>query len=36
MAMIEKELEKITNPIVKQKASDYIHDIAKGARDFRF
>ena len=36
MAMIEKELEKITNPIVKQKASDYIHDIAEGARDFRF
>ena len=36
MAMIEKELDKITNPIVKQKASDYIHDIAEGARDFRF
>ena len=36
MAMIEKELEKITNPIVKQKASDYIHDITEGARDFRF
>ena len=36
MAMIEQELEKITNPIVKQKASDYIHDIAQGARDFRF
>ena len=36
MAMIEKELEKITNPIVKQKASDYIHNIAEGARDFRF
>lgn len=36
MEMIEKELEKITNPIVKQKASDYIHDIAEGARDFRF
>ena len=36
MAMIEKELDKITNPIVQQKASDYIHDIAEGARDFRF
>ena len=36
MAMIEEELEKITNPIVKQKASDYIHDITEGARDFRF
>ena len=36
MAKIEKELEKITNPIVKQKASDYIHDITEGARDFRF
>jgi 2-iminoacetate synthase len=36
MAMIEKELDKITNPIVKQKASDYIHNIAEGARDFRF
>ena len=36
MTMIEQELEKITNPIVKKKTSDYIHDIAEGARDFRF
>ncbi len=36
MEMIEKELEKIPNPKVKQTASDYIHDIANGKRDFRF
>ncbi len=36
LAMIERELEKITNPKVKQTASDHIHDIGEGARDFRF
>ncbi|MBR4027005.1 MAG: [Lachnospiraceae bacterium] len=36
LAMIEQELEKITNPIVKEKATAYIHNIAEGQRDFRF
>lgn len=34
--MIERELEKIPNPKVKEKASEYIHNIAEGKRDFRF
>ena len=36
MKLIEKELEKITNPKVKQTATEYIHNIAEGKRDFRF
>ena len=36
MKLIERELEKIPNPKVKQTASDHIHDIAEGKRDFRF
>lgn len=36
MALIEKELEKITNPKVKQTAYEHIHDISDGKRDFRF
>lgn len=36
MELIERELEKITNPKVKQTAYEHIHDIAEGKRDFRF
>lgn len=36
MEMIEKELENIPNPKVKQIAYEHIHDIADGKRDFRF
>ncbi len=36
MELIEKELEKIPNPKVKETATKYIHDIADGKRDFRF
>ncbi len=36
LELIEKELEKIPNPKVKQIASDHIHDIEGGKRDFRF
>ncbi len=36
LAMIERELERITNPKVKQTASEHIHDIGDGKRDFRF
>lgn len=35
-ALIEKELEKITNPIVREKAREYIDSIHLGKRDFRF
>ena len=35
-ALIEKELEKIPNPKVKNTAMEYIHNIADGKRDFRF
>lgn len=34
--IIKKELEKITNPKVKDKASKFIDEIESGARDFRF
>ena len=34
--LIERELEKITNPKVKKTATEYIHNIADGKRDFRF
>ena len=30
------ELEKIPNPKVKATATEYIHNIADGKRDFRF
>ncbi len=36
MALIEKELERIPNPKVKRIATEHIHDIAEGKRDFRF
>ena len=36
MELIDRELEKITNPKVKQTAYEHIHDISKGKRDFRF
>lgn len=35
-ALIERELEVITNPKVKQTAKDYIEKIREGSRDFRF
>ena len=34
--IIKKELEKITNTKVKDKASKFIDEIESGARDFRF
>ena len=36
MDLIDRELEKIPNPKVKQTAYEHIHDIAEGKRDFRF
>ena len=36
MIMIEKELEKIPNPTVREHACDYLTKIEKGERDFRF
>lgn len=36
MELIEKELEKIPNPKVKERAAANIHDIEGGQRDFRF
>lgn len=36
MKLIEKELEKITNPKVKETCYNHIHDITEGKRDFRF
>ncbi len=36
MELIERELEKIPNPKVKKIATEHIHDIAEGKRDFRF
>jgi 2-iminoacetate synthase len=36
LELIEKELENIPNPKVKQIATEHIHDIAEGQRDFRF
>ena len=35
-ALIKKELEVITNPKVKEKATEYIDNIIHGQRDFRF
>ena len=36
MELIERELKNIPNPKVQQTASEHIHDIAEGKRDFRF
>lgn len=36
LKLIDKELEKIPNPMVKEKATDYIREINVGRRDFRF
>ena len=36
MKLIDREIEKITNPKVKQTCYEHIHDIADGKRDFRF
>ena len=33
MELIDRELEKIPNPKVKQTAYEHIHDIAEGKRD---
>lgn len=35
-ALIEEELKRITNPIVMEKATEYIKNIHSGKRDFRF
>lgn len=34
--VIRRELDIITNPVVKEKAAEYIDNIHKGKRDFRF
>lgn len=34
--LILRELEKITNPVVKEKAKANIEAIKQGSRDFRF
>lgn len=34
--VIKRELEVITNPVVKEKAAEYIENIHEGKRDFRF
>ncbi len=34
--VIRRELEIITNPVVKEKAAEYIENIHAGKRDFRF
>lgn len=36
MKIIERELANIPNPKVRQTATEYIHNIADGKRDFRF
>ena len=36
MELIDREIEKITNPKVKQTTYEHIHDISEGKRDFRF
>lgn len=36
LALIEKEIEKVTNPKVKEKAIENLKAIASGSRDFRF
>ena len=34
--LIEKQLEYITNPVVKENAKKYLNEIEAGNRDFRF
>ena len=34
--LIEKEMDVITNPKVKEKVRDYLANIHNGERDFRF
>ena len=34
--LIMKELEVVTNPVVKQKVVEYLENIHEGKRDFRF
>jgi len=34
--LIQKEIEKIENPTVKEKTKEYLERISKGERDFRF
>lgn len=36
LKIIEKEIEKVTNPKVKERAKKNLLDIEKGVRDFRF
>lgn len=36
LAIIEKEIEKVTNPKVKERAKQNLLDIESGSRDFRF
>ena len=36
LAIIEKEIEKVTNPKVKERAKKNLLDIENGVRDFRF
>ena len=36
LKLIDRELERIPNPKVRQTAYEHIHDIAEGKRDFRF
>ncbi len=36
LAVIDRELEKITNPKVKEIARRHIHEMEEGMRDFRF
>ncbi len=36
LELIDRELERIPNPKVRQTAYEHIHDIAAGQRDFRF
>lgn len=36
LAIIEKEIEKVTNPKVKERAKQNLLNIEKGVRDFRF
>ena len=36
LVIIEKELERVTNPKVKERAKKNLLDIENGVRDFRF
>lgn len=36
LALIEREMEKVTNPVVKERAKSNLKDIEDGKRDFRF